>query len=275
MAGEEINYRRFFDINELAAIRMEDPPVFELRARLRVRSDQARLPGRPAHRPRGRPVRSGRLPAAAATAGRASCAPDAAAVTRRFYLVVEKILTDDEELPDWPVEGTTGYDFLVRVNGLFVDQRNERALNDVYERFARLKVPFDEIAYRGKQLVLRVSMAGELNVLGHRLNLFSERSRHYRDFTLNALTQAMREIIACFPVYRIVRERPRRGQRAGSSTRIEHAVREAKQPQSEPAGGGLRLRQRPAAEARRATSASRHATSTCGSSASSSRSPAR
>ena len=200
VAGEEINYRRFFDINELAAIRMEDPAVFELVHAFafdlirRGCLDGMRIdhvdglfdPGDYLRRLRQR-----------ADALRAD-----AAGSRSFYLVVEKILTDDEELPDWPVEGTSGYDFLVRVNGLFVDQRNERALNDVYERFVRLKVPYDEVTYRGKQLVLRVSMAGELNVLGHRLNLFSERSRHYRDFTLNALTQAMREIIACFPVYR-------------------------------------------------------------------------
>jgi (1->4)-alpha-D-glucan 1-alpha-D-glucosylmutase len=226
VAGEEINYRRFFDINELAAIRMEDPEVFE-----RVHAfafdlikrgclDGIRIdhvdglfdPGDYLRRLRSRAQ---------------EVLADSPSESRGFYLVVEKILTGNEELPDWPVEGTTGYDFLVKVNGLFVDERNERAISDVYERFVRLKVPYEEITYRGKQLVLRVSMAGELNVLGHRLNLFSERNRHYRDFTLNALTQAMREIIACFPVYRSyvndhdeVSEQDRRS--------IEYAVREAK-----------------------------------------------
>ena len=114
------------------------------------------------------------------------------------------------------------------VNGLFVDRRNERALNDVYERFARLRVPYREIAYRGKQLVLRVSMASELNVLAHRLNRFSERNRHYRDFTLNSLSQAMREIIACFPVYRTyVNEREPEVSEQDRHA-IERAVREAK-----------------------------------------------
>jgi (1->4)-alpha-D-glucan 1-alpha-D-glucosylmutase len=226
VAGEEINYRRFFDINELAAIRMEDPSVFE-----RVHAfpfelihrgyvDGMRIdhvdglfdPGDYLQRLRHR-----------AAELRAS----SPAASQPFYLVVEKILSSDEELPQWPVEGTTGYDFLVKVNGLFVDDRNERAMNDVYERFVRLKVPYDEITYRGKQLVLRVSMAGELNVLGHRLNLFSERNRHYRDFTLNALTQAMREIIACFPVYRsYVNERDEVS--AQDRHAIEYAVRTAK-----------------------------------------------
>jgi (1->4)-alpha-D-glucan 1-alpha-D-glucosylmutase len=226
VAGEEINYRRFFDINELAAIRMEDPSVFELvhafafdlirRGCLDgMRIDHVDGLFDPADYLQRLRQRAAALRADAAGSG-------------DFYLVVEKILMDDEELPDWPVEGTSGYDFLVRLNGLFIDQRNERALNDVYERFVRLKVPYDEVAYRGKQLVLRVSMAGELNLLGHRLNLFSERSRHYRDFTLNALTQAMREIIACFPVYRsYVNDRDEVS--AQDRHAIEHAVRVAKQ----------------------------------------------
>ena len=154
-------------------------------------------------------------------------APDTYSDARRFYVTVEKILGFDEELPKWPVEGTTGYDFLALLNGLFVDSRNEGAINSVYERFTRMRAPFREIAYRGKQLVLRVSMAGELNVLAHGLNRFSERNRHYRDFTLNSLAYAMREIIACFPVYRTyVNEREPVSARDREF--IEHAVLEAK-----------------------------------------------
>ncbi len=97
------------------------------------------------------------------------------------------------------------------LNGLFVERQNERAIDGIYHQFTRLRVPYREIAYRGKQLILRVSMASELNVLAHRLNRFSERHRHYRDFTLNSLNQAMREIIACFPVYRTLRQRTRAG----------------------------------------------------------------
>jgi (1->4)-alpha-D-glucan 1-alpha-D-glucosylmutase len=228
VAAEEINYRRFFDINELAAIRTEDPLVFE-----RVHAyvfdllergcvDGLRIDHVDGLFDPGDYLQ--RLQARARTLW-----PDTGAgAGRRPYLIVEKILSEGEELPDWPVEGTTGYDFLVKVNGLFVDRRSERALNDVYQRFARLRVPYREIAYRGKQLVLRVSMASELNVLAHRLNVFSERNRHYRDFTLNSLTQAMREIIACFPVYRTYvngREPDVRGQ---DRQAIERAVHEAK-----------------------------------------------
>jgi (1->4)-alpha-D-glucan 1-alpha-D-glucosylmutase len=197
VAAEEINYRRFFDINELAAIRMEDPAVFE-RAHAFVFDlvrrgciDGFRIdhvdglfdPGDYLQRlqARARELR-----------------PDLFN-ERPFFIVVEKILGMDEALPEWPVAGTTGYDFLGMVNGLFVERQNERAVDGIYQQFTRLKVPYREFAYRGKQLVLRVSMASELNVLAHRLNRFSERIGHYRDFTLDSLKQAMREIISCFP----------------------------------------------------------------------------
>jgi (1->4)-alpha-D-glucan 1-alpha-D-glucosylmutase len=201
VAGEEINYRRFFDINDLAAIRMEDPAVFE-RAHAYVFElltrgciDGFRIdhvdglfdPGDYLARLRARAI---------------AARPDLFSEETPPYLVVEKILGQGEVLPSWPVAGTTGYDFLVMLNGLFIDVRNERAVTSAYEQFTRLRDPYREIVYRGKQLVLGVSMASELNVLAHRLNRFSERHRHYRDFTLNSLTQAMREIIACFPVYR-------------------------------------------------------------------------
>jgi (1->4)-alpha-D-glucan 1-alpha-D-glucosylmutase len=152
--------------------------------------------------------------------------PDLPNADQPLYIVGEKILGADEELPPWPVAGTTGYDFLAQVNGLFVDGRNEAALSSVYERFARMRTRFRDVAYWGKELVLRVSMASELNVLAHGINRFSERNRYCRDFTLNSLTHAVREIIACFPVYRTyvnAREPVSDRDRAY----IEHAVRDA------------------------------------------------
>ncbi len=227
VAAEEINYRRFFDINELAAIRMEDPAVFdrahafafELLRRGCV--DGFRIdhvdglydPGDYLERMRARA---------------ADLRPDLFTAERPLYVVVEKILGLEEQLPEWPVAGTTGYDFLVMLNGMFVDTGNEKALSDAYDRFTALNMPFREIAYRGKQLVLRVSMASELNVLAHRLNRFSERSRYYRDFTLNSLNQAMREIIACFPVYRSYVNERETEVTARDLGYIHRAVREAK-----------------------------------------------
>jgi (1->4)-alpha-D-glucan 1-alpha-D-glucosylmutase len=226
VAAEEINYRRFFDINELAAIRMEDESVFDrTHAFVFDLLKRGYIDGFRIDHVDGLYDPGGYLQRVQARAREVR--PDLFTTEHPLYLVAEKILGVDETLPEWPVDGTTGYDFLVMVNGLFVDGRNERAVNAVYETFSRLRVPFREIAYRGKQLILRVSMASELNVLAHHLNRFSERNRHYRDFTLNSLGQAIREIIACFPVYRTyVNARDEVSEH--DRTAIERAVREAR-----------------------------------------------
>jgi (1->4)-alpha-D-glucan 1-alpha-D-glucosylmutase len=202
VASEEINYRRFFDINELAAIRMEDPRVFEevhrfvfsmvergVLSGLRIdHVDGLYDPSR--YLRQLQDWAKDHLPA------------EAAAGSLPLYLVVEKILGLNEPLPDWPVHGTTGYEFMNLVNGLFVDHRHERPLTEIYQRFSGLRDSYDDLVYESKNLIMRMSMASEVNVLGHQLNLLSERDRRSRDFTLNNLTDALREIIASFPVYR-------------------------------------------------------------------------
>ncbi|HET8580756.1 MAG TPA: malto-oligosyltrehalose synthase, partial [Nitrospiraceae bacterium] len=122
---------------------------------------------------------------------------------RPLFLVVEKIFSKDAPLPEtWPVQGTTGYDFLNLLNGLFVNRAYERAMDEVYTRFIHDRISYEELTYETKKLIMRVSMASEINALGHELNRLSERDRMSRDFTLYSLTHAIREIIACFPVYR-------------------------------------------------------------------------
>ena len=226
VAAEEINYRRFFDINQLAAIRVEDPAVFDrVHALPFALLANGSIDGFRIDHVDGLYDPGGYLQRLQSRA--CEVRPDVYSADRPLYLLVEKILGGDEDLPQWPVAGTTGYDFLTSVNGIFVDQLNDAALNAVYEQFTRMRTPFREIAYRGKQLVLRVSMAGELNMLAHELNRFSERNRHFRDFTLNSLAYAIREIIACFPVYRTyVNDREPVSDRDRGF--IEHAVREAK-----------------------------------------------
>jgi (1->4)-alpha-D-glucan 1-alpha-D-glucosylmutase len=192
VAGEEINYRRFFDINDLAAIRMEDPEVFEA-----------------AHRLLFRFVREG------VVTGLRIDHPDGlydpAEYFRRlqrgaggdFYVVAEKILAPGEQLPDsWETSGTTGYEFLNLLNGIFVDRGNARAMDQTYLRLIKSRPSFMEIVHECKRLVTETSMASELNVLGHRLNTISEKHRSSRDFTLGSLTRALRETIVGFPVYR-------------------------------------------------------------------------
>jgi (1->4)-alpha-D-glucan 1-alpha-D-glucosylmutase len=192
VAGEEINYRRFFDINELAAIRTEDPGVFEATHRLIIRL-----------------VREG------AVTGLRIDHPDGlydpAEYFRRLqehaggdiFVVAEKILAPGEQLPEsWATAGTTGYEFLNLLNGIFVDRANARAMEHNYARLIRHRPGFTQIVHDCKRLIMETSMAAELNMLAHRLDTISEKHRESRDFTLGALTRALREVIAAFPVYR-------------------------------------------------------------------------
>jgi (1->4)-alpha-D-glucan 1-alpha-D-glucosylmutase len=206
VASEEINYRRFFDVNQLAALRVEDPEVFDEVHRFifdllaqgaptgfRIdHVDGLFAPGDYLRRLQAR---------AAGVVGRAADGSD-----RPLYVVVEKILGADEQLPlDWPVHGTTGYEFGAVLNNLFVDRRHERAVDDIYARFVgsrRSRPSFDDLSYHSKKLVVHATMSGDINWLGHQLNRLSERNRHYRDFTLYSLIASLKELIACFPVYR-------------------------------------------------------------------------
>lgn len=227
VAAEEINYRRFFDINDLAAIRTEDPTVFAVTHHLVLRLlaegkitglridhidglyDPAGYLQRLQHAA-DLALRHGTYPALpspmrltnlAATDFPSEATPVPSVLP--CYLAVEKILPAGEELPEhWPVHGTTGYDFLALLNGIFVDQDNARSFSDIYTRFTRTRSEFAELAYQSKKLIMQVALSSEINVLGYQLNRLSERNYHSRDFTLNSLTHALREIIACFPVYR-------------------------------------------------------------------------
>jgi (1->4)-alpha-D-glucan 1-alpha-D-glucosylmutase len=234
VATEEINYRRFFDINALAAIRMENSQVFAETHRLIFRLvREGKVTGlRVDHLDglydpadylgqlqRGCYLQRG-LAALEGSAGRklsedeereqeARLLRDYAERLARepgfrpFYVVGEKILMKGEKLPEeWPVFNTTGYEFANQVNGIFVETGNARAFDAIYARFIRSRMNFPVIVYEKKKLVMQAAMSGEINTLGDRLNALSELDRHTRDFTLNSLIKALVEVIAFFPVYR-------------------------------------------------------------------------
>src|SRR5262249_48757029 len=120
-----------------------------------------------------------------------------------LYVVVEKILGPDEPLPeDWPSYGTTGYDFLRALNNLFVEKDNAATFDHLYRAWTGKDFLFPEIVYQKKYLTLQVSLSSELQVLATQLDRLSEANRWSRDFTLSSLRRALREIIACFGVYR-------------------------------------------------------------------------
>ena len=204
VAADEVNYRRFFDINDLAGLRMENPQTFftthrlisELVAQGKVNGLRVDHPDG-LYDPETYYERLQALVSVATTAGGSLPRKDT------LYLVVEKILASYEHLPvDWPVHGTTGYDFANLVNGLFVDPRASEALERIYARFIRGAINFDELLIDRKRLIMRVALSSELNVLANHLNRLSEADWYARDFTLNALRYALREVVACFPVYR-------------------------------------------------------------------------
>jgi (1->4)-alpha-D-glucan 1-alpha-D-glucosylmutase len=198
-AFDEINYRRFFDVNDLAGLRMEDPAVFaETHALLLDLVESGLVHGLRIDHPDGlfdpaayleelQGAIRGRLGSSSAT----------------FYVVAEKILARGERLrDDWRVSGTTGYGFLNTLNGLFVNAEGLGDLRRAYRRFAGHRQLAADTVYESKKFVMRSAMASELNMLALALNRLSESDRRSRDFTLNSLRRALIEVIACFPVYR-------------------------------------------------------------------------
>ena len=228
VAAEEINYRRFFDINDLAAIRMELPEVFEEAHRLLLEFvATGAVTGLRIDHPDGLYLPNEyfeKLQQRAAGALRRAL-PDNG---RAIYLVVEKILSGNEQLrTDWPVHGTTGYDFMNDSIGVLVDADAERAITAAFHKFIGHALHFGHLVYAKKRLVMRLSLANDVNVLGTMFDRISEKNRWYRDYTLDALTLALRETIACFPVYRTYLA-PDRPVSDADRTVIERAVAAAK-----------------------------------------------
>src|SRR5437773_5846799 len=203
VAAEEINYRRFFDVNDLAAIRVELPRVFDAVHRLVLELVSiGAVSGLRIDHPDGLYLPReyfSKLQQRCAKALGIGLPRDG----RAIYMIAEKILTSSEKLrKDWPVHGATGYDFANDVVQLLVDSSPEAAVTKTFHRFIGHSVPFGHLLYAKKLLVMKFALANDVDVLGNMLDRLSERNRWYRDFTLEALSRTVRETIACFPVYR-------------------------------------------------------------------------
>jgi (1->4)-alpha-D-glucan 1-alpha-D-glucosylmutase len=191
VATEEINYRRFFNINELLSLKIEDEDVFNHTHSLIFRLiEEGKITGLridhidglydPANYLRRIRQRAGDL-----------------------YVVVEKILDLEEELPThWPVQGTTGYDFLNYVNGLFCMGEHRREFSRIYTNFTGMGAPYEELVSEKKRLILGKHMAGDVDNLAHLMKGISSRDRHGSDITIYGLKRALVEVMAHFPVYR-------------------------------------------------------------------------
>jgi (1->4)-alpha-D-glucan 1-alpha-D-glucosylmutase len=227
VSAEEINYRRFFDVNDLIGLRMEDPQVFAATQKLirRLLAEDAVIGLRIDHpdgmfNPPQYFTRLQMLFAAAKLFGptpvgelaengieknvQTAFAQHAIQPGQEpFYVVVEKILEKGEALPrEWPVSGTVGYEFTNAVNGIFIDARNQKSFTNLYHRLIGESLNVNRLIYQAKKLVMLTALSSEVNVLSHMLDEISSSNRRARDFTRKVLRDAIRETIACFPVYR-------------------------------------------------------------------------
>ena len=195
VSADEINYRRFFDINDLAGVRVEDALVLAETHRFVFEMiGSGRIQG----------LRIDHVDGLFDPGGYCALLQDRAeALGHPQYIVVEKILAPYERLRgDWRIAGTTGYDFLNLVNGLFVDERAELAFDRIYRRFAGIGTGFDQFAYRAKKDIMRTALASEIEVLTTMLDRIAEMDRRSNDYTFNVLRDALGEVVASFPVYR-------------------------------------------------------------------------
>ena len=232
VASDEINYRRFFDINELAALSMERPEVFEAtHERIFRLLGEGKIDGLRIDHPDGlfdpqqylewlqrrytlelakKAFDAGPEPQGAPweevrdriLAELEKIGPESP-LWGPLYVVVEKILGPSEPLPeDWPVYGTSGYEFLNAVNELFVDPDNAKPFTSLYLDWGEVDPLFPVTALQKKTLTLQVSLSSELQMLAFQLDRLAQKNRWSRDFTFNSLRHALREVIAEFPVYR-------------------------------------------------------------------------
>ncbi|WP_046867419.1 malto-oligosyltrehalose synthase [Microvirga massiliensis] len=191
VAASDINYRRFFDINSLAGIRIEDPDIF-------VRSHELIF----------RLVREGRVQGLRIDHIDGLADPEGyvralqSEVGPGFYIVVEKILGPGESLRNWPIAGTTGYEALNVLDGVFVDATAAERFDQIYRGFTGLDESYSALLHHTKAELLEASFASELEVLVSDLKRLADADRRTRDYTQLAIRRALVEIIARFPVYR-------------------------------------------------------------------------
>jgi (1->4)-alpha-D-glucan 1-alpha-D-glucosylmutase len=190
-AAEELSYRRFFDIDQLAALRVERDAVFDDVHRLLVKLvTDGSIDGLRIDHVDGLADPEGYLTRLRAVTGPA-------------YIVVEKILGPEEQLPSsWPVAGTSGYGFLNLVNKLFIDPAGEQEILAGYSRFTGQDSEFAEIAHVAKLQVMSDDLAAETERLTALLADICERHRRQRDYTRRELRESLHEVLAAFAVYR-------------------------------------------------------------------------
>jgi (1->4)-alpha-D-glucan 1-alpha-D-glucosylmutase len=216
VATEEINYRRFFSINNLISLRVEREDVFRrVHAFIFKLVQEGKITG----------LRVDHIDGLYDPHGYLDRLREAG---RGIYTVVEKILGAEEELPlEWPVQGTTGYDFLNKINGLFCQSENERSFTKAYISFSGLRDGFDDLVTEKKRLILERHMTGDTDNLALQLKDLSSKDRYGSDITLYGLKRALTEVMASFSVYRTYVDG--KGLREEDRSFVQRAVERARQ----------------------------------------------
>lgn len=228
VAADEINYRRFFDINSLAAVRMERPEVLDYTHDFIFKLiSEGRIQGLRIDHPdglynpgeyyinlqkgyiRGKFLKETQID---------SYSPYYYKALELFedvinqiedkdltnlYIVIEKILTENEQTPkNWAISGTVGYEYLNLINNLYIKRENKRKFTRIYNDFIGGKINYDNIVFEKKHMIMSNKMWSEVKELAKKLNTISEKDRNTRDFTLRQLQLALEDVVASFPVYR-------------------------------------------------------------------------
>ncbi len=190
VATEEINYRRFFSINDLISLQAERAEVFTETHQLIFRlAAEGHFTGLRVDHVDGLCDPARYLERLRAEVG-------------DLYLVVEKIIDPGEPLPQWPVQGTTGYEFMNRVGGVFCRQASLKAFSRLYAGFTGMDEEYADLVYEKKKLILERHMMGDINNLAFLLKDIASHHRYGSDITMYSLRRSLIEFMAVFPVYR-------------------------------------------------------------------------
>ncbi len=219
VGADEINYRRFFTVNDLISLRIQDKEVFQKTHALILKMiDQQRFTG----------LRIDHIDGLHNPTEYLQRLRDK---SDQVYIVAEKILEFEETLPtNWPIQGTTGYDFLIRTNSLFCQTSNEEAFTQIYGHFTGLWYSFEEIAHDKKRLIINRTLTGDVDNLAYLLKQIGSRHRYANDFTLYSLRRAIIEVLVFFPVYRVYVHNDEDLDEIGRKYVLE-AIRQAKENQ--------------------------------------------
>lgn len=190
VGAEELNYRRFFTVNELICLKIDNPKVFDqTHALIKDLVKTRKINGLRVDHIDGLYDPLIYLERLEEKMG-------------NVYTVIEKILEPGEKLPvHWPVQGTSGYEFLTYANRLFCCQKNRSDFTRFYQKFTGIRSGYHSLVLEKKRLIADTNLVGDIDNLARFLKKVASQYRYGRDLTANGLKTAISEVLVCFPIY--------------------------------------------------------------------------